>query len=285
MARKDHLILATDAGQTLHLGWDYGIPYYMDPISGVDVDIRREQGVNQIGETPKEQRVGGIFRTITGRFVHGDAQARSFINALPYKTAGTMYFLDEYFCRFLIHKTPYVPPDQGTLHFSMMAFSPRPYWQRIKSEEYVLGGYTPVFTFPSDFTSYIFGVKNPSAFVNVRNPGALPVPLTCRIVAQDNAVAPVIANPITGAYIKLHTALQQGDTVDVYRDTADKVAVKLIRDGRETNIFADLDWRSNLFELAAGDNVLRVDADSGKDNLQVSISFYPAYTGVIPDAF
>ena len=35
--RKDHLQLVTDAGATLDIGWDYGTPYSLDPINGVDV--------------------------------------------------------------------------------------------------------------------------------------------------------------------------------------------------------------------------------------------------------
>ena len=48
--RKDHLQLVTDAGATLDIGWDYGTPYSLDPINGVDVNLQKAQGVNQIGE-------------------------------------------------------------------------------------------------------------------------------------------------------------------------------------------------------------------------------------------
>ena len=39
--RKDHLQLVTDAGATLDIGWDYGTPYSLDPINGVDVDLHQ----------------------------------------------------------------------------------------------------------------------------------------------------------------------------------------------------------------------------------------------------
>ena len=38
MERQDHLMLVTDAGVELHLGWDHDIPYTMDPLNGVPVD-------------------------------------------------------------------------------------------------------------------------------------------------------------------------------------------------------------------------------------------------------
>ena len=42
--RKDHLQLVTDAGATLDIGWDYGTPYSLDPINGVDVNLQKAQG-------------------------------------------------------------------------------------------------------------------------------------------------------------------------------------------------------------------------------------------------
>ena len=44
--RKDHLRLVTDAGAALDLGWDYQLPYTMDPLNGVDVDLQKAQGVH-----------------------------------------------------------------------------------------------------------------------------------------------------------------------------------------------------------------------------------------------
>lgn len=46
MERQDHLMLVTDAGAELHLGWDYGIPYSIDPLNGVAVELQLAQGVN-----------------------------------------------------------------------------------------------------------------------------------------------------------------------------------------------------------------------------------------------
>ena len=41
---KDHLKIVTDAGAVLHLGWDYDIPYFLDPLNGIDVDLKTAQG-------------------------------------------------------------------------------------------------------------------------------------------------------------------------------------------------------------------------------------------------
>ena len=54
--RKDHLRLVTDAGAALDLGWDYGIPYQMDNLSGVDVTLKTAQ--SQTDGTTRTARLG-----------------------------------------------------------------------------------------------------------------------------------------------------------------------------------------------------------------------------------
>ena len=51
MLFKDHLEIVTDAGAVLHLGWDYDAPYALDPLNGIDVDLKTAQGVGQVGDT------------------------------------------------------------------------------------------------------------------------------------------------------------------------------------------------------------------------------------------
>lgn len=106
--RKDHLQLVTDAGATLDIGWDYGTPYSLDPINGVDVDVQTAQGVNQVGVSVERQSVAGVSREliIHCHSSHGDADASLLLEKLPYFTSGTMYFEDKYFCRFVLSKTP-----------------------------------------------------------------------------------------------------------------------------------------------------------------------------------
>ena len=91
MERQDHLMLVTDAGAELHLGWDHDIPYTMDPLNGVPVDLQLAQGVNQVGQTVEDQSVAGVYRQITADCwgPHGDADADLLLRTLTYKTAGT----------------------------------------------------------------------------------------------------------------------------------------------------------------------------------------------------
>ena len=102
--RNDKLVLRTDAGDFLYAGWDYGAPYSLDPLNGVSVDLKTAQSVNQIGTTVEQQSVAGVYRELIIDFwgTDGEAQAKKFLDALPYFTKGTMYLGDKWYCSFML---------------------------------------------------------------------------------------------------------------------------------------------------------------------------------------
>ena len=287
MERKDHLQLVTDAGVTLNLGWDYGIPYNIDPLNGVDVNLQLSQGVNQVGQTVEGQTVAGVYREIVADFwgANGNADAERFLQTLTYQTSGVLYFGDKWFARFVVSKTPYTVQIHGFPRLDMMLFCPKPFWYGLDASSYTLGGYSAAFSFPVNYAQpHPFGVRNSIAMVNVRNAGALPVPFTATLRATDTQVTnPRITNLLTGQSIGFLTTLTPGQTLEIYRTTTDQLAVKRIEGQTEENVFALLDEDSDLVELAPGDNLLKMDADTGADALQATVSFYPMYSGILPE--
>lgn len=284
--RKDHLMLVTDAGMTLHLGWDYGLPYSIDPLNGVDVTLQTAQGVNQQGVTIERQSVAGVYREL---IVHcwgetGEADALLLLDSLPYFTSGTLYFGDKWFARFAVSKTPYTKQLHPYPVLDMMLFFPKPYWYSLTAESFIINGFLPSFRLPVNYAQpHRFGTRTSVGWLNARNPGALPVPFTATLRCDSTVVNPHILSVLTGQTIGFLTTLEPGDTIEIYRTTTDKLAVTRTRDGVTENIFALLDEDSDLLELAPGDNLLKTVADSGKDNLQVTISFYPMVSGILPE--
>lgn len=284
--RKDHLQLVTDAGAALDIGWDYGTPYSLDPINGVNVDLQTAQGVNQIGNTVEKQSVAGVSREliIHCHSTHGDADAALLLEKLPYFTSGTMYFEDKYFCRFVLSKTPYTKSIHPYPVLDMMLFCPKPFWYDLTAQSFVLGGFTPSFRLPVNYsTPHRFGVRTSVGWLNAHNPGALAVPFTAILTSEADVVNPRVDNIVTGQSIRLLTTLTPGQTIEIYRTTTDKLAVKRTEAGAEENIFSLLDEDSDLVELAAGDNLLKANADTNADNLQVAVRFYPMVTGILPE--
>lgn len=286
MERQDHLMLVTDAGAELHLGWDHDIPYTMDPLNGVPVDLQLAQGVNQVGQTVEDQSVAGVYRQITADCwgPHGDADADLLLRTLTYKTAGTLYFGDKWFCRFVVSKTPYTVQLHGFVRLEMMLFCPKPFWYSLTAASYTLGGFTAAFRFPVNYAQpHRFGVRTSIGWLNAYNPGALAVPFTATLKSDGAVVNPTVLNIITGQSIRILTTLTPGQVIEIYRTTTDKLAVKRTEDGTEENIFALLDEDSDLLELAPGDNLLKATADSGETSLQVTVRFYPMVSGILPE--
>lgn len=281
---KDHLKLVTDAGATLHLGWDYDAPYNLDPLNGVDVELQTAQGINQTGDTVERQSVAGVSRTMSVAFWGDQAlsNARQFARKLPYYTTGTMYFGDAYFTRFVVQKTPYfsscTPP-----RCELMLYCPKPYWYSLTETASVLGGYRPCFSFPVCYDSHTYGIKQDGEAAVLRNPGSLPVPFTATLTCSMPVVHPKVVDLNTGAFIGFDLTLEEGDTLEIYRSTSDRLACSLTRNGTTENIFAKLDEDSTLTELQPGDNVLSMQADSGASYLQASVSFYPMEAGILPE--
>lgn len=236
--RKDHLQLVTDAGATLDIGWDYGTPYSLDPINGVDVNLQKAQGVNQIGETVERQSVAGVSREliIHCHSPHGDADAALLLEKLTFFTSGTMYFEDRFFCRFVLSKTPYTKSIHPYPVLDFMLFCPKPFWYNLQAQSFCINGFVPSFRLPVNYSKpHRFGVRTSIGWLNAYNPGALAVPFTATLKSDGTVVNPTVLNILTGQSIRILTTLTPGQVIEIYRTTTDKLAVKRTEDGTEEN--------------------------------------------------
>lgn len=283
MLFKDHLKIVTDAGAVLHLGWDYNAPYWLDPLNGVDVDLKTAQGVKQVGDTVEDQMVSGVSRTLSVAFWGGLADANLFLRSLPYFTKGTLYFGDRYFTRFVLQKTPYFSSYTPKPRCELMLYSPKPYWYNLTAQNAALGGFRPAFSFPVCYDSHQYGIKQDGEAAVLRNTGSLPVPFTATLQCSMQVRHPRVVDLKTGAVIGFDLTLEPGDKLEIYRSTSDRLACTLTHEGVTTNCFAQLDEDSTLTELRPGDNVLSMQADEGASYLQAAVSFYPMEAGILPE--
>ena len=273
MLFKDHLKIVTDAGTVLHLGWDYKAPYWLDPLNGVDVDLKTAHGVNQVGDTVEDQVVSGVSRTLSVAFWGGLTDAKLFLRSLPYFTKGTLYFGDKYFTRFVLQKTPYFSSYTPKPRCELMLYSPKPYWYNLTAQSRILGGFRPAFSFPVCYDSHQYGIKQDGEAAVLRNTGSLPVPFTATLQCSMQVRHPRVVDLKTGAFIGFDLTLEPGDKLEIYRSTTDRLACTLTHEGVTTNCFAQLDEDSTLTELQPGDNVLSMQADEGASYLQAAVSF------------
>lgn len=277
--------IVTDKGETFEFGYEYGTLFDIDPLNGINVDISTSQGFQQVGETIESQSVTGVSRTISGVII-GDAIqiGRKMLSVLTMFTTGKLYFNNSYFCNICISKTPYITkPISGRVKFSTMVYCNVPYWMDIRQSEYVLGGWEPTFKLPITYSNeepHTFGIHDNNAFVNCFNSGDVRQPITLRFTAYSQATNFGIENAQTLEKILLNDSLLAGDIVTV-ENVGGRLTVTRERNGAKTNIFSVLDDSSRLFWVEPGDNVFKIIADTGVDQVRVSVSFYPGYVGVL----
>ena len=271
--------IETDAGKIIRFGYEYGNLFDISPLSGVDVTMGTSQGFQQVGETVEIQSVQGISRTISGVFIDAEPEmaARAMMRALPIFTTGRLIFNDKYFCRFHVQKTPFIYRSKsGKCSFSMMLYCETPYWLNLKSDQYVIGGYTAAFGFPVMYDSHIFGVRDESAFTNCINDGVIDIPFEVWFTTDTETSNFGFINVYTLEHLTLNTTITQGDGIALSHEKGRLY----IRKGKE-DVFAVLDESSDLFMLHPGDNVLRMTAESGLSGLKAAISYNSAEIGVI----
>ncbi len=124
------------------------------------------------------------------------------------------------------------------------------------------------------------GYRSPSLIVNVLNEGSESTGMSIRFSALSEVVNPKLLNVNTYEAFNLNFRMLPGDVIEVSTYKGRR-KITLIRNNVKTNIFNNLDFMSSTFlQLEPGDNLLRYDAKSGLDFLEVSIEFTPKRIGV-----
>lgn len=104
--------------------------------------------------------------------------------------------------------------------------------------------------------------------------------MSIRFLALSEVVNPKLLNVNTYEAFNLNYTMLPGDVIEVSTYKG-KRSIFLIRNNEKSNIFNALDFDTSKFlQLEPGDNLLRYDASSGLDFLEVSVEFTPKRIGV-----
>lgn len=124
------------------------------------------------------------------------------------------------------------------------------------------------------------GVRAQSLIVNVFNQGNSDTGMLIRFKALSSVSNPSLININTYEELNLTIDMESGDEIEVSTYKG-KRTIMLIRNNVKTDIFNSLDFLTSEFlQLTPGDNLLRYDAASGIDGLEVTIIFTARYVGV-----
>lgn len=266
-------------GESLTFTFDEGLlinkPVGIDT---VQVSLTQAQGINQVGATVQSTNVQPRAVTVNGRLV-GEFQQemKNRLLSVVRPDLKARFYADDYYLDVQPTATPTISPEPQFANFQFSVLAPYPYWQHDESVSAELTGIEYGFKFPVNLSqTYRFGELIITQFVNVPNFGQLPVPFTVTFNALNAVVNPRIVNAKTNAVLQIRKTLEAGEKVTV-QITHGKTYVTSSVDG---DIRGALSLSSNLYRLDVGDNVLKPEADSGFENLTVSIDFATEIVGV-----
>jgi hypothetical protein len=261
--------------------FEYANGYLINKPSGIDtvqVNLSQAQGINQVGSTVESKTVQSRPVTISGIIVGADQTARKseLMSVIRPDLPGKLYAVD-YYLNVHVTATPVIEAKQKFAHFQFSVNAPYPYWQKDNTVSQALSGVQRQFKFPWNISrTYRFGQWMQTQFMNIHNNGQVPVPFTVTFSAKNDVENPKIIHVTTGEELILNKSMVTGERV-VVEITHDRTYVTSSVDG---NIRGALDLDSTLFRLGVGDNVLKPEADSGLDQLEVQINFATEIVGV-----
>lgn len=277
-----NLRYVSNQGGEIILNYDYGyIVNTVDGATGRGVELQTAQGYDQIGETLTGMSIGGQLITISGRIPDQNTSAKTaMMRIFQPLTTGRLIWEDKYYIDVAVHTSPTLSQERVST-FMLALYAPYPYWQKINQSRYELGGLTAEFSFPVNYaTPHRFGTTTIDTQFNALNAGDCAAQYTLTITAGDSDLTNFKITDInTQRMIKFNGTLDANSRLEMYRD-AGQMYLKI--DGT-TDAFDMLDDTSDLFTLAAGDNVLLFTADSGASAAKVSIVFNESYVGVLAD--
>ncbi|GAA0774614.1 hypothetical protein GCM10008908_24760 [Clostridium subterminale] len=128
-------------------------------------------------------------------------------------------------------------------------------------------------------TGIIMGLREPSLIVNALNTGNVESGMIIEFKALGTLANPSILNVETQEFFKVNKSMVAGETITVNTNVGAKKVIDNLN-GVETNILNLIDLDSTFLQLNVGDNLLRYDADTNLNNLEINIYYNPFYLGV-----
>lgn len=261
--------------------FDYAGGYLINKPTGIDtltISLSQAKGIGQTGATIQSKNVQPRPVNIMGRLV-GDNQAvnkEKLLAVIRPDLSGKLY-ADDYYLNVHPTATPTIGYESSFAQFQFSLMAAYPYWCKDDSASTTLAGITPLFKFPWNISRpFQFGKLTETQFFNVENRGQVPVPFTATFAASGDVVNPKITNAMTGKVLLLKKSMASGERL-VVEITHDRTYVTSSVDG---DCRGALDLKNTLYELDVGDNVLKPEAESGRANLRVDISFATEIVGI-----
>ena len=250
------------------------------------VEFTKTGGAFQKGQSIRGRSVQDKAITIEGQILGESALFREhLVNTIVPEVSGELVFNNKIFIKVEPENTPYVTNHPTAASFQFQLRAPYPYWRDVRETITVISGLQPNFSFPINYgepTTHRFGTTVNASHINVINRGNVDARFKIVFRANGNVVNPQVYNINTGDAIKIRKTMAAGEVL-IIDMSGSTFKVTSETESVSENAFRYFDINSALFPLYPGDNLIRHDAQSGRNNLLCEIWHRSTYAGATGD--
>lgn len=272
--------LRAENGRSIRLAADSD--FWLTNLSGddgLDIELSASQSYGQVGKTRTGQSIGDRSITVTGAIVRDFDSNEALLKRLVAPGAalqwckvvgGVTWYLDV-----VPAHTPDVSGGEHLLNFQCKLNAAYPYWRTTETARTMLGGLKSTW-FPTPIsTAGTFAIsryKN-DLYTNVPNDGNAETAFVLTLRATARVKNPMLWNNRTRTFIRLNTELHAGERAVISTRDGDRGCLYYSAADEVSNAFRLLDIDSDLWmTLAPGDNILRMTAEEGRENLTATVT-------------
>ncbi len=182
----------------------------------------------------------------------------------------------------IVQDITFQPPINFMQKFLVQLLCPNPFWRDVNAKKVDIALWQGDFEFDLEIEGegIQMGHRVSNLICNISNYGDVSCGMKIQFRALATVVNPSLFNVNTREFIKINQTLEKGDLLEVTTEYSNKRIELIKSNGTRQNVFNWIDLDSEFLDLAVGDNLFRYDAESGIDNLEVSIYYTPLYLGV-----
>lgn len=268
-------------------------PFLLEGLSGIGLTSNISMmsgafdGVNVTGINIKEKTLnitGSIVSSTKGEMQKERAKLIGFLN--PNKGAFKLIYKINGHTKKLTVNIQRVDFKESVLRmqkFQIQVLAPFPFWENVNEKRKEIALWTKDAYFPLVATKekpIVFGHRVSNLICNIFNDGDVETGMRIQLKALATVINPSVLNIYTKEFIKIIQTLQVGDVLEITTYINNKRIEVHKSDGTVKNVLNWMTLDSEFLQLKVGDNTFRYDAESGIDNIEMTIYYNPATIGV-----
>lgn len=259
-----------------------GHDFLVETISGadgLDISFEETQSAGQIGTTQQGASIGSRDVTVSGSILR-DLDANERLLRKTVRPLADIRFIKirDGESWYLEGKAGRTPDVENYQHYRKFQFKFRaffPFWRTLERQDTLLGGLASAW-FPTPVSTagtFRISTTKKSLYTAVFNDGNTDAEFQLIFSASARVVNPTVYHMGTGRYLRLNMTLAAGEKAVVRTITGSRGCTVYDSTGTSYNGFRYLDIGSDLaMVLLPGENLLRLTAAEGRDNLTCRLS-------------